>query len=130
LQKKLQAFFYVKLTIVMKGIGFYNKAFLTIKEDNSNLEETITRILFTVPGERLNNPLFGSKLKTYLFDLETIMKEDVESEITYAINRWEPRIQVDKLTTWLEDERTMGIKLICTRIDTLEEFTYEKLVRL
>jgi phage baseplate assembly protein W len=115
----------------LKSIAFYNKTFLVLKEDEALLKENISRILMTVPGERVNNPLFGSNLRSYLFMLETIMKEEVESDIRFAINRWEPRVSVTSINTELqEDQSTFLINIEGTNVDTGLPFTYEQLIRL
>ena len=114
----------------MKGIAFYNEPFLTIKEDEELLEENIARILLTIPGERVNNPLFGSNLRTFLFSLETILREEVEADILSAIGRWEPRVVVDNIETKLVNENTFSIRLSGTNNDTLEPFTFEQLIGL
>ena len=49
----------------MKGIGIYGTDSPTIKTDVDLITENVTRILLTVPGERVNNPLFGCKFKTF-----------------------------------------------------------------
>lgn len=114
----------------MQGLIFYNRDFLTMAEDEVLIKENISRILLTTPGERVNNPNFGSKLKLYIFELDSIMREEVEGEISSSITKWEPRITIDSITTSLEDDRTFLLKIEATRVDTLENFTYEKLIRL
>lgn len=114
----------------MKGIVLYNESFFTMKEDEILLKENISRILLTLPGERINNPFFGSKLRTFLFDLDVIMREEVESEIVNSITTWEPRVSIDAISTDAPDSKTFLIKLECTNNDTLEAFTFEQLLRL
>jgi len=114
----------------IKGIVFYNRAFFSMASDEVLIKENVSRILLTTPGERINNPRFGSKLKQYLFELESIMREEVESEIVSSIARWEPRVAITEIETELKDERTFMLKLHGNRVDTLENFTYERLIRL
>ncbi len=65
-------------------------------EDIASIYQSINNILNTTPGERLFNPEFGLDLASWIFDL---MNEAnafaILSEITGAINRWEPRVYVD-----------------------------------
>ncbi len=60
----------------MKGLGIYNEDAPVLKSDLDLVEENISRILLTTPGERVNNPLFGCKLKNFIFDLDDLFKED------------------------------------------------------
>ena len=114
----------------MKGISIYNQDFPIIAEDETAVKENITRILLTLPGERVNNPTFGSNLRTFLFEIESVMREDVEGEIRRAITRWEPRITIDEIHTELMDERTFSITIDSTFNDTLDSFIYDQLIRL
>ena len=114
----------------MKGIVFYNQSFFLIKENETLIKENISRILLTLPGERVNNPLFGSNLRSFLFNLDVVMREEVESEITNSIYKWEPRVTIDSIFTETPDDKSFLIKLECTNNDTLEEFTFEQLLRL
>ena len=108
----------------------YNQDFLVIKEDEEAIKENISRILMTLPGERVNNPFFGSKLKNYLFDLNVIMNEDIKQEIVSAITRWEPRVIVNSIETESIDDKTLLVDFRLIFKETLEPFTYEVLVRL
>ena len=115
----------------MKGLAFHNELFLTIKEDENILKENITRILLTSPGERVNNPLFGSRLRAFLFDLDVVMREEVESDIVSSISRWEPRVTINEVTTEENPiESAFIIRLECTNNDTLQEFTFDQILRL
>ena len=115
----------------MKGLAFYNEIFLTLKEDEDILKENITRILLTTPRERVDNPLFGSHLRSFLFDLGVVMREEVESDIVSSIQRWEPRVIINSITTEENPaESTFVIHIECTKSDTLEEFTFDQILRL
>ena len=115
----------------MKGLSFYNETFLTIKEDEEILKENINRILLTSLGERVNNPLFGSHLRAFLFDLGTVMREEVESDIVSSVQKWEPRVTINSITTEENQaESTFTINIVCINNDTLEEFTFDQILRL
>ena len=113
----------------MKGVAFYNEEVLVIKQDLALLEESITRILLTVPGERVGNVSFGSKLQNYLFDLSSIFIEEARSDIFSSINKWEPRVTVNDITINVIDVNTASIKLDLTVKATLEDFTVQKILR-
>jgi uncharacterized protein len=114
----------------MKSIGIYTNDFFKIKEDEDAIQESISRILITSPGERVNNPTFGSKLKNYLFSIDVIMEDEIRSEINKAILRWEPRVSITDIQTKRKDERTFGIHITGIHVETLEPFTYEQIIRL
>jgi len=115
--------------LTMKGVAFYNEEVLVIKQDLALLEESITRILLTVPGERVGNVSFGSKLQNYLFDLSSIFIEEARSDIFSSINKWEPRVTVNDITINVIDVNTASIKLDLTVKATLEDFTVQKILR-
>lgn len=115
----------------MQGIGIYNTTGPEIKSDLELLEENVTRILFTLPGERVNNPNFGSKLKLFLFELETVMMEEVKSEIANSLARWEPRIEPNIIEIASNPEiNTFSLKIEYVNKEDYEVYTYEKLIRL
>jgi phage baseplate assembly protein W len=82
----------------LKGIGFYNNDFFIVKTGYDNLKEKIKRILMTVPGERVNNPEFGSRLKTFLFSFDTTLRDRFSQAITEDLQRWEPTISVNDVS--------------------------------
>ena len=113
----------------MKGISFYNTDFFNIKEGNNLIKENITRILLTQPGERINNPQFGSNLKSFIFDPENVLKNDVVRNLEKSINRWEPRVNIGYIDTKIIDQGKVEIHIELTNRNTLEEFTYETIIR-
>ena len=114
----------------MKGIGFYSEEIFTIKEDTDLYKENISRILLTSPGERVINQTFGSNFKSYLFALDTVMQDQVDAEISRAIERWEPRVTIKAIRTSRPDPNTFHLHLVCEINDTLETFDYEQTIRL
>jgi phage baseplate assembly protein W len=113
----------------MKGVGIYNVDSTTIKQDTELLEENVTRILLTVPGERVGNPLFGSKFKTFLFDLGTIMQEEILSDIYNSVSKWEPRIKINNIKLTPSDPNILSIKIDAVVKQTLEVFTFDKVIK-
>ena len=95
----------------MKGPGCYDNDFYSIKSDIDLLKESIARILLTSPGERVNNPNFGSKLKTMLFDVDVYLMEDISQEIARSIQKWEPRVNIIETLVEKMDEYTISVKL-------------------
>lgn len=61
----------------------------------ANIRESLTVILLTQRGERLMLPSFGGRLRSYLFEPNTVATQhQLEQEIQKAISLWEPRITV------------------------------------
>jgi uncharacterized protein len=114
----------------MKGISFYGLDFFKRKEDENLLKENITRILLTNKGERVNKPLFGSNLKTYLFENSNVLLEDVENDIRNAITTWEPRVAINSLEVSMKNVNSAYILMELKNKETLQSFTYEVILRL
>ena len=73
---------------------------LTLSREVNNIEESILIILLTEPGERLYRPDFGCRLHELAFaplNSETLMLMRIYTQ--EALDRWEPRIQVENITT-------------------------------
>lgn len=61
----------------------------------ANIRESLTVILLTQRGERLMLPSFGGRLRSYLFEPNTVTtQQEIQQEIQKAISLWEPRITV------------------------------------
>jgi len=112
----------------MKGIGFYGEDFFTIKTDNDLIRENITRILLTSFGERVMSN-FGSRLKEFIFDPDTVLQGDVNSEIRRAITRWEPRVDIQSIDAQMTENNKVEIVLSLINKETLEPFSYETIIR-
>jgi phage baseplate assembly protein W len=69
-------------------------------------------ILATYPGERPMRPDFGSRLRDFVFrgaSWETAA--EVEHEVRTALLRWEPRVDVDRVSV-TADARDLGTLFI------------------
>lgn len=108
----------------MIGIGIYNEDFVSLKEDEILIRENVRRILTTLPGERVGNPLFGSRIREYLFNFANVLLEDLEQVIISAITQWEPRVNIVKITVQLVEETTEKIVVDITLQlkENLDEF--------
>ena len=68
-----------------------------VGDDNADLRGKVIQVLFTAPGERVNQPEFGCGLFNLVFDPNnTIMAAAVEFSVGQA------------LTHWLGDELVVG----------------------
>jgi len=113
----------------MRGIALYGKEFFVIKQEIDLIKENISRILLTLPGERVLNYDFGCKLKSFLFAPDLVLQEDVENEIRQSITRWEPRVEVSSVSAEMVDNSKVYIKLDLISRTTLQVFNYETLIR-
>lgn len=87
-----------------KGIGFPLKTnvqgSLQLSAEGQNLEESIHLILRTSLGERVYRPDFGSRLSELVFaPLNTNTLLLLRLYVEEALEAWEPRIELDEVTT-------------------------------
>lgn len=115
----------------MKGVCLYDEDFFVIKEDLEAIKENITRILLTSPGERVNNPEFGSPIQSYIFEKENVVRDDIVNSLYDIIERWEPRITVNSIEVEEElytDISKLYINMSLTQKTTLQEFDYNTII--
>ena len=63
------------------------------------LEEAMRIILLTYPGERPMRPEFGSRVRDFVFrSVDQEMTTALAYEVRTALQRWEPRVDVVKVT--------------------------------
>lgn len=78
------------------------------------VQNSLDNIFNWIPGERILNPEFGSKLHEYLYEGITDYNEEmIAGEIKYSIQRWEPRVIVTQIINQssLEDRENNTIVL-------------------
>lgn len=69
----------------------------------SEIDQSILIILSTTPGERVMRPTFGSRLSEFIFEpANERTLAQVEEVVHEALAMWEPRIDVDRVTTMLD----------------------------
>jgi len=60
-----------------------------MKDSDTYIRELISQVLFTTPGERLNQPEFGVGLQQYIFDLTNQESIDaLQTTVKEALNYW------------------------------------------
>ena len=62
------------------------------------VQNSLHQIFTWIPGERILNPEFGSKIRTYLY--EGITEQNIEAitaEIHHCVSEWEPRVIIDRI---------------------------------
>src|SRR5262252_65284 len=73
-------------------------------EGPDNIREMIRVVLLTDPGERLQLPDFGGRLRGLLYEPNTVAtRRLVQEQIELALQLWEPRIDVRAVTVQEDD---------------------------
>ena len=90
------------------------------------VRQSIETILQTEPGERVMQPSFGCGLGRYLMAPNTAAtRAAIQQDVTGALNRWEPRIQVVEVSVTTGDTETLlwidiaYVRLLDLRADNL-----------
>jgi phage baseplate assembly protein W len=69
---------------------------IALARDEQDIDQAIQLILGTAPGERPMRPEFGCGVHDFVFDsIDAITVGRMEEAIRTALDRWEPRIQVE-----------------------------------
>jgi phage baseplate assembly protein W len=78
------------------------------------------------PGERILNPEFGSKLKTYLYEgINEFTSEQITSEIRRCISEFEPRVNVVKIVNSSTIDDTENNTIVIDIIFTIPSLSRE-----
>lgn len=90
-----------------------------LSEYEENIRQNITIILGTKPGERQMMPEFGCRIHELMFAPATrataaLLKHHVER----ALERWEPRIEVTNVETWVEAGGTIRVQVSYNVVST------------
>jgi phage baseplate assembly protein W len=76
-------------------LGVDRRGGVALASDGDDVEQAISIILRTAPGERPMRPEFGCGVHDYVFDVvNATTLGRMEHEIRRALERWEPRIDV------------------------------------
>jgi phage baseplate assembly protein W len=68
---------------------------IALARDEQDIDQAIQLILGTAPGERPMRPEFGCGVHDFVFDsIDATTVGRMEDAIREALDRWEPRIQV------------------------------------
>jgi phage baseplate assembly protein W len=72
---------------------------ISMSRYEEDIREAIMMILGTVPGERVMRPEFGCGIHRYVFaPNNTRTASLVRFDVEEALNRWEPRIELEAVT--------------------------------
>ena len=77
---------------------------IALARDETDVEQAIELILATAPGERPMRPEFGCGVHDFVFDtIDAGTLAQMELAIREALDRWEPRIEVQAIDFDLDD---------------------------
>jgi len=94
--------------IIGSGLAFpirldRHGAFALVRGE-TDIEQAIRLILGTAPGDRPMRPEFGCGVHDFLFEsIDANMLGRVDQAVRIALERWEPRIEVQRLDFELEE---------------------------
>jgi phage baseplate assembly protein W len=84
----------IKLPLIGKNGNLFDLSYSTEEQVISNLKN----LILTRQGERIMEPLFGTKLQDSLFEQnDSLLKESLENSILQAVAFWLPYITITKL---------------------------------
>tara|TARA_B100002019_G_scaffold120301_1_gene103290 strand:+ start:527 stop:925 length:399 start_codon:yes stop_codon:yes gene_type:complete len=104
------------------------KDILVLKNEDA-IKRSVRNIVQTIPSERFFNPIFGSDVKTNLFDFVDFGTASIlEKQIFVAIENYEPRInnldvEVNPKPDQNEFEITVSFNIIGLEVPA-QEFTF------
>ena len=88
--------------ILGSGVAFPlqvdHRGAVALATGHEDIDQAINLILSTAPGERPMRPEFGCEIHDYLFDtLDANTVAKMEEAIRAALQRWEPRVEVQQV---------------------------------
>ena len=85
----------IKLPMIGKLGNLFDLSYSTEEQAISNLKN----LLFTVPGERVMQPLFGTELRSSLFEQNNeLLKAQIQESLLRSVDFWLPYITITELT--------------------------------
>lgn len=96
-------------------LGVDARGHLLLARDEEDVEQAIAIILATAPGERPMRPEFGCDVHNLVFaSIDALTLGQVEHAVRVALDRWEPRIDVQAVNF---DLRRVGDGVLGVTID-------------
>ena len=79
---------------------------------DESVRQSIKIILQTRPGERLMRPHCGGGLERFLHEPNTLTtRRQIRDVITQSLERWEPRLLLDRVDVWEVEERPDSVRV-------------------
>ena len=83
-----------------------------LSEYEQNIAECVQVVLNTQPGERQMLPEFGCGLQDLVFETNSAStRHEAESLVRTALQRWEPRINVDRVQALPDPEAANRVRI-------------------
>ena len=84
-----------------------------ILRNEDAIKKSVINLVRTKVGERFFNPLIGTRIDNYLFDLaESGLQDPLEDEISTVLRNFEPRITVTKISAnIIPDENEVEVSI-------------------
>lgn len=91
---------------------------INILKNENAIKNAVKNIILTKPGEKLFEPLFGSRVNDLLFEnFDFIVRDQMRTEIINAIETHEPRVVVENVTVdWDDKSHNIDIGITYTII--------------
>tara|TARA_B110000495_G_C22836492_1_gene487920 strand:- start:58 stop:501 length:444 start_codon:yes stop_codon:yes gene_type:complete len=95
------------------------------KTDAAAVRQSVKNLLMTNHGELPFRPYYGGNLNDLLFSLSTDLESsDVESNVRYAIEKYEPRARIQTMTSTIRpDYNSMDITIVFEVVNTQKVVT-------
>jgi Bacteriophage baseplate protein W len=86
---------------------------LAFPSPEASVRQSIQIILRTRPGEQLRRPHFGAGLEDFVHEQNTLAtRRRIRDVITEALNRWEPRITLDRVSVFDDPDRPTHVRVV------------------
>ena len=93
---------YIGLSFPLRAGG--NQDFQMTKTSLEQAQHNIRNLILTYPGERVNQPEFGCRLRDLLFEqLDDELPNRIEEEVRRSIGQWLPYVNVVTVDTLTEE---------------------------
>jgi len=93
---------YIGLSFPLRAGG--NQDFQMTKTSLEQAQHNIRNLILTYPGERVNQPEFGCRLRDLLFEqLDDELPNRIEEEVRRSIAQWLPYVNVVTVDTLTEE---------------------------
>ena len=100
--------FSLPFQIILNGI-------ISAKNDVKQVKSQIAHLLFTVKGERLRDPEFGTNLINYIFSENTSDNlDEIKTEINEEVEKWIPNATINDVYTVQDSNNEVYVKVSYT----------------
>tara|TARA_R100001015_G_C4513275_1_gene84331 strand:+ start:51 stop:473 length:423 start_codon:yes stop_codon:yes gene_type:complete len=115
---------YVGLSFPLRADS--NNNFAMTKNSLQQAQHNLRNLLLTHPGERVNQPEFGCRLRELCFEQrDEELPSKIEEVINEAVGLWLPYINVLEVETLSDEKNSIFVKL--TYSTTLNSETFEQI---